>query len=268
VTEFFDYRVAAKASGLMLGQHKSYQRGSGADFYKTSRFLDEPDPRRLDLRMSLSDPFETLYVKSFRQRSKLDVWVFIDASSSMFFDHKKALIAALYNSIRHSVERAGDRFSSFLIAETVQGINDHDSITELLNTQQMHGQGVEATQQIYRILPNKPALIFIISDFYWPATQFDSLMTVLSKHWVVPTVLWQSKEYLDFPLWRFVELTDLETGERGLVFVTRQQKRRLAEQYQAAKQGLAHKFRRFQQRPFWLIDDYNVRDMSRYFAAS
>jgi hypothetical protein len=265
MSEFFDYRASAMVSGLLMGGHKSRQTGNGHDFYKKSRFLEEPEPSKLDLKMSLSDPFETLYVKSFRQRSKLKVMVLIDVSSSMNYAHKPELIEQLLSSIHYSVSLAGDDYEAWLVGDELQSISPSQSVQHFMAAVKPQQSRLKAVENIYKLLPAKPALVFLVSDFYWQADQFDRLLTRLSSHWPVPVVTWQSKEYLDFPLWRFVELTDLETGQRSLKFITKKQKQLLFEHYQAAKHDLESKFRRFQQRPFWLIDNYQVRDMSRYF---
>jgi len=267
MSDFFDYQVSAMVSGMMMGGHKSRQTGNGHDFYKKSRFLEEPEPSKLDLKMSLSDPFETLYVKSFRQRSKLKVLVLVDVSSSMNFGNKPELIERLLSSIHYSVSFSGDDYEAWLVGDELQSLQPNQSVQTAL-TKVLPQQGsVKAVEQIYKLLPIKPALVFLVSDFYWQADQFDRLLTKLSQHWLVPVVTWQSKEYLDFPLWRFVELTDLETGQRTLKFITKKQQKQLLTHFESAKQQLEAKFRRFQQRPFWMIDRYQVRDMDRYFSS-
>jgi uncharacterized protein (DUF58 family) len=266
MNQVFDYKTTGLISGLMLGSHKSRQRGTGSDFYKKSLFLDEPDTSRLDLNASLTDPFESLHVKSYRQRSKIDVILLIDGSSSMLYGNKAALVRSVYDSINVSVEATNDRFSCYLLKEKRVKLDDADALTTELSKLKPESNQAEATQEVFPILPSKPALVFLISDFHWPETQLQSLLTILSAHLVVPIVLWQSKEFLDFPLWRFVELTDLETGASSLVFITRDQKQKIQQQYEDRKNYLTQQFRRFNQHPFWLIDDYDARQMSRYFS--
>ncbi|HEC73084.1 MAG TPA: hypothetical protein ENI26_01790 [Methylophaga aminisulfidivorans] len=262
----FDYKTTEMIRGLMLGGHKSRQRGTGADFYKKSLFMDEPDTSRIDLNASLTDPFESLHVKSFRQRSKLDVLVLIDGSSSMLFDNKMQITASIFDSIKASVAAANDRFTGFLLNQHCKRISDIDDLTQALSVLVPEDNSAQGTQQLYQHLPNKPSLVFVVSDFHWPDSQLQSLMTQLSSHLVVPIIVWQSKEYLDFPLWRFVELTDLESGASSLVFVTKHQQQLIAKQYQQRQTDLTALFRRFNQRPFWLLDAFEPLAMSRYFS--
>lgn len=262
----FDYKTNVLVRGLLLGSHKSRQRGSGSDFYKKSLFMDEPDTSRIDLNASLTDPFESLHVKTFRQRSKIDVLVLVDGSSSMLYDNKTTLINTLFDSIRQSVLAASDNFHGYLLSHQLVRIDDsqqlHQSFTEVTPE---HNQA-QAYLQVNQITPVKPALVFVISDFHWPLAQLQSLMTGLSAHLVVPIIVWKSAEYMDYPLWRFVELTDLETGKSALVFITPKQRSIIQQRYKQRETELKQHFRFFNQRPFWLIDDYSVTAMNRYFA--
>jgi uncharacterized protein (DUF58 family) len=262
----FDYKTTALVSGLMLGSHKSRQRGTGSDFYKKSLFLDEPDTSRIDLNASLTDPFESLHVKTFRQRSKIDVLVLVDGSSSMLYGDKINLVAQLFDSIQESVHAASDNFYGYLLTQQLHAINDSDELRQQFAAVTPEHNHAEAYLQVNQVTPGKPALVFVISDFHWPEQQLQSLMTGLSAHLVVPVIIWHSSEYTDYPLWRFIELTDLETGKPALVFITPTQRAAIQQRYQQREAQLQQQFRHFNQRPFWLIDQYSVQDMSRYFA--
>jgi len=262
----FDYRTTALVTGLMLGMHKSRQRGTGSDFYKKSLFLDEPDTSRLDLNASLTDPFEALHVKTFRQRSKLDVQVLVDGSSSMLFADKPGHITRLFDSIQQSVEAASDQFYGYLMTQSLTAIDNAGTLQQALTEIEPEQNRAEAYIKLHQVSLSRPSIVFIISDFHWPETQLESMMTVLSSHLVVPVVLWSNAEKNDYPLWRFVEITDLETGKASLVFVTKAQRDQIQHRYQQQEHHLNQQFRRFNQRPFWLKDRYDPRDMSRYFA--
>ena len=262
----FDYKTTAFVSGLMLGSHKSQQRGNGFDFYKRSVFLDEPDISRLDLKASLTDPFESLHVKSFRQRSKIDVLTLVDGSSSMLFANKLTRLVEVFNSIQQSVNAAGDHFHGFLFNQQRHRINDITALQSAFSELKPEQNQAEAFLTISQIIPAKPSLIFIISDFHWPEWQLHAVMTALSAHQIVPVIVWSRAEYQDYPLWRFVELTDLESGRSALVFITPSQRAAIQQRYQRHEQALQQQFRRFNQHPFWLIDNYSAQNMHRYFA--
>ncbi|WP_297809619.1 hypothetical protein [uncultured Methylophaga sp.] len=268
MSQLFDYKTAALVSSLMPGGHKSRQRGPGSDFYRKTHFLDEPDPSRIDLNASLTDPFENLQVRSYRQRSKLDIVVLVDGSSSMLYDNKVALTTQLFDSICRSVEAAGDDMSAFFISDQLRPLDSTASLKKAFSSVTPEHNRASAYTDIQRTLPGRPSLIFLISDFHWPETQLHGLLTAMSAHRVVPVITWQSREYEDYPLWRFVEMTDLETGKSALVFVTRSQRQLLKKRYQQRREYLNTQCRAFNQRPFWLVDHYDAAQMNQYFATS
>jgi uncharacterized protein (DUF58 family) len=262
----FDYKTTALVSSMMPGGHKSRQRGPGSDFYRKTHFLDEPEPARIDLNASLTDPFESLQVRSYRQRSKLDVLVLIDGSSSMLYDNKVAIISTLFDSICQSVDAASDNLTAFLLTDQLQAISDVDALRAAFNQLGPENNRAGAYTEILRTLPSRPSLIFLLSDFHWPDWQLQAMLTALSAHTVVPVITWQSREYDDYPLWRFVEMTDLETGKSTLVFVTPAQRQLLKQRYQQRREYLNTQCRAHNQRPFWLLDNYEPAQMNRYFA--
>ena len=95
-SDFFSYHINWKSRGVHPGRHKSDQRGMGIEFAGHSNLLDYPDPRRIDLRMTMRDPMEQVYVRIFNQRSATPVMIFSDLSSSMRFgdDQNNKLIQA------------------------------------------------------------------------------------------------------------------------------------------------------------------------------
>jgi uncharacterized protein (DUF58 family) len=262
----FDYKTAALVSSLMPGGHKSRQRGPGSDFYRKTHFLDEPEPARIDLNASLTDPFENLQVRSYRQRSKLDIVVLIDGSSSMLFDNKLSLVSSVFDSICQSVDAAGDKLTAYLLTDELATVSDVDELRSAFLAIGPEDNRAGAYTEIQRTLPSRPSLIFLISDFHWPDWQMQGMLTALSSHTVVPVITWQSREYDDYPLWRFVEMTDLETGKSTLVFVTPGQRQLLKQRYQTRREHINTQCRAHNQRPFWLIDNYDPAQMNRYFA--
>ena len=87
--ETFDYHINWRTKGHHPGQHKSDQRGMGIEFAGHSNLIDYPDPRRIDIRQSMRDPLEQIYVRIFNQRSTTPVMVVTDLSSSMNYGLKK-----------------------------------------------------------------------------------------------------------------------------------------------------------------------------------
>ncbi len=70
---------------MRAGAHRGTLAGSGGLFRDFVSLLDYPDPRRIDLRVSVRDPFEAIHVRRFEQNSAISVYVLVDVSASMGF---------------------------------------------------------------------------------------------------------------------------------------------------------------------------------------
>ncbi|PHS26188.1 MAG: hypothetical protein COA83_03910 [Methylophaga sp.] len=265
--DIFDYRTPFILSSLRDSEHKSKRQGSGSDFYKKSLFLAEPNPARIDLNRSVTDPFESLYVRSYRQRSKLDVITLVDGSDSMRFAEKPELVTACEHSITRSVAARNDNYQSFLLSDKIKVNNNSELIkTHFVAQKNSHNHDVaQAFDIVDRLLPDRRALIFIISDFHWSTEKLNQTFNALSGHYLIPIVVWLSAEYQDFPAWRFVQIRDAETGRSRLIFVTKKQKQQIEYTFTDRKIQLNSVFQQFNSRACWMSDHFSVQQMSEYF---
>jgi hypothetical protein len=265
----FDYKTPFVLNALADGEHKSKRQGVGSDFYKKSPFLSEPNPARIDLTRSLSDPFESLYVKSYRQRSQLDVFTLIDGSSSMAIANKPELVDLFQTSIAASVGWRNDNYNPYLFSDDIQEISQSELINEHFAAQLTAAKHDESASlyEIERVIPQRRSIIFIISDFHWSEDKLNHVFTRLSGHYLVPIVLWCSLEFDGYTLWRFVQIHDAETGANRLIFVTPKQKQRINETFKRRRIRLNKLFQAFSCRPIWAVDEFNVNDLRAYFYA-
>ena len=264
----FDYKTPFLLNALRESEHKSKRQGPGSDFYKKSAFLADPNPARIDLSASLTDPFESIYVKTFRQRSKLDVLSFIDGSDSMAIPGKTDLVDTTETSIAHSVAARNDNYQSYLFNESIVSLTDSDSLEKYYSVAQYHSQShntAEAFSDLERLLPARRSLIFLISDFHWSNEKLYQILNTLSGHYLVPIVVWRSAEYEDFPLWRFVQIRDAETDENRLIFVTPKQKRLIEATFADRRIFLNNQFQRHNSRAFWMVDQFSAQQLSEFF---
>src|SRR5690349_19661192 len=79
------YCLAWRSRAVRAGSHRSTHRGGGGLFHDLASLLDHPDPRRIDVRQSLRDPFEAIHVRRFEQKSAVAVTMLLDVSASMSF---------------------------------------------------------------------------------------------------------------------------------------------------------------------------------------
>lgn len=274
MTDEFHYRVQRRAHGEHAGRHAGAQGSGGFEFHGLVPFMAHPDPRHLDVRATLADPYQMPVVKHFRQRVAIPVVVLADLSASMGFDSKMRLLADFAASAAYSAYRTGDPFGFFgcdtaVRPEWVVPLRWHKSLAEELverllafRPQAANAGGLlEAAVQ----LGKRRALVFLISDFHFPLNDLEALLEALSPHDVVPVVLWDSAEYERLPTWGFAELTDPETGEQRRLFLRPALKERIRETFAARRETLARLCSRFGREPFFLVDRFDPDALTRYF---
>src|SRR5262245_45957151 len=123
VTADLAYRLAWRSRAVRAGAHRSTHRGAGGLFRDLASLLEHPDPRRIDVRQSLRDPFEAIHVRRFEQKSAVAVTMLLDVSGSMSFagrTRKMRLAADLAAVIAASARRTGDTFSLIACDEAVR----------------------------------------------------------------------------------------------------------------------------------------------------
>lgn len=223
------YAIPWRTSGVRVGAHKSYLSGSSGLFRDIVPLTAFPDPRRIAVRASLSDPFERLLVRRAEQPSAIDVVVLVDVSASMAFEghcNKIALAADIAEALAICTERTGDTFAllpfdsvlrqDLLLWKTLSRAAHLDAIDRLRHAKAEH-KGIEGIAEAGAAIAGSRKLVFIVSDFLWPEEGAQTAAEALAFHDVVPIELRDSLEIEDLPRWGLLNLRDLETGRRRLV---------------------------------------------------
>lgn len=227
------YRLAWRAAGVRIGAHQGKMEGAGGLFKDHELLVRARDPRRIDLRVSLRDPFGILYAKRFSQRSAITVYALVDLSASMGFlgqariiDVATDLCAALAGSAR----RIGDTFgliganrrivpTCFWPATAPRGA-EAEMLTHLRAfdpaEQGELGDSAEGLVDAAAIIAGRRKLVFLISDFLMPEGTIEAIFEALAGHDVIPIVLRDPRELEDLPRYGLVSFADLETGGRRL----------------------------------------------------
>ena len=154
----FQYKLSGSSKSSRPGSHKSSERGSGMEFNRLVSLQQYPDPRRLDLRASIIDPYERWLVREFKQRSAVSVFAIVDLSASVRFhglQNGKNLITKILTSVMNSVRRYGDRFGL---------IGFDNKLPESIRTYLMFGQLKNVPLEITSVcdasaIPATPPLI-------------------------------------------------------------------------------------------------------------
>lgn len=223
------YRLVWRTSGVRIGAHRGKVEGTGGLFRDFDLLARSQDPRRIDLRMSLRDPFDNLYVRRFEQKTSITVYALVDLSASMGFEgnvDKMDVVADLCGALAASARRIGDSFGligcderivpEFFLPATRSRGGEADMVAAL-RAYVPSGHGAEGLLDGASYLAGRRKLVFVISDFYLPLSLIEALFEALSQNDVVPIVLKDRRELKDLPRYGLVSLADLETGRRRLL---------------------------------------------------
>jgi len=223
------YSIPWRTSGVRAGAHRSHLYGGGGLFRDVVPLQTLPDPRRVAIRASLSDPFERLLVRRFEQPSSIDVSVLVDVSASMAFNgrcNKLALAADIAEALAISAQRARDSFSLYpfddalredLALRKTRARAAHAAAIDRLRRHTPDGAGVQGVGEAGAALAGSRRLVFLISDFLWSEDDARRAGEALAAYDVVPIEIVDSMQLDELPERGLLNLRDLETGRPRLV---------------------------------------------------
>ncbi|MES1952508.1 hypothetical protein S4A8_16697 [Salinisphaera sp. S4-8] len=280
----FIYRVPWPARGMRPGMHISRRAGMGQLFSGYASLLDYPDPRRLDLRASVRDPFGMLYTRVYRQRSAINVIVVADLSASMRFADKQRFVIDCVDSVARSAHSGGDAFGFVGIGQAASRGRGNapthreafywpasfrrggvDDILGRLAEPLPLGAAVDDEPALAERLPQRRALVFLVSDFHWSTERLARILAQLAGHDVVPVVVWDAREYADLPRRGLVHLVDPEAGRRRTLWM----RPALADKWRAAyaerRAELTRRFTRNGRAPLFAGRQFSANAFTDYF---
>ena len=196
----FQYKLSGSSKSSRPGSHKSSERGSGMEFNRLVSLQQYPDPRRLDLRASIIDPYERWLVREFKQRSAVSVFAIVDLSASVRFhglQNGKNLINKILTSVMNSVRRYGDRFGligfdnkfrqDWFMPATQRVPVNFDTLN-LQFPSGKTGRGHKGLMEAPNWLPKERCLLFFISDFHISLNLLSYFFSRTISHQVVPII--------------------------------------------------------------------------------
>lgn len=231
-------RTRRTVNNVLAGHYHSAFRGLGMEFEEVCLYQMGDDVRLIDWNVSARQG-ET-YIKKFREERELTIMLVVDVSRSGFFgstdvfklDHAAELCAVLALSAVHSKDKVGlimfsDDVELYVPAKkgTRHALR---IIRELLyHTPKGHGTDIAKALNFLNRVTVRKSVCFLASDFL--GSDFEpSLRVARRRHDLIPIVVTDPRE-AELPNVGFVELEDLETGERVLVdTASRSQRERYA----------------------------------------
>ncbi|WP_119168461.1 DUF58 domain-containing protein [Algihabitans albus] len=260
------YQLRARFAGGRPGAHRGRQRGAGARFADTAPLLTHPDPRRIDLRRSLRDPFGTIHVRRFEVPAAVTVHALMDFSASLAVagaGDRWALAALLGGAVAQGAVRTGDRFALAaarggdlppLLRPPLRYSGLGVETRALLDTLEPSGQGIETLTELAAEIPARRTLTFLISDFEMPPEMLSRLLTLLDGHALWP--IWLRDSGLDDVSGRFglCDILDPETGAARTLLMRPGYARAYARRRAECRAATAEVFAAFGRRPIEVVD--------------
>ncbi len=229
-TPFLDYAVRWRTGDARPGKHAARALGAGGNFRGLKPFWQVPDARHIDVRRSITDPFDTIMVRQTENRGSIALVLAADLSASMRaapgMCHLDTL-ATLAHAASRAAHRAGDNFGFIAFDETIRqdfllpptrarGPATH--IAQRLPTARATARGAAAIADLTWHLPERRCLVLLVSDFLLPLTLLDTALRRLARHDIAPVVL-HGPDPATMPRAGLLRLRDAEDGRTRLVLM-------------------------------------------------
>jgi uncharacterized protein (DUF58 family) len=275
---FVEYRVRWKTSSLRPGAFRGLQAGAGDRIRASVPLHENADPRRIDVRATLRDPFGGIWVRELEQNSALKVIVLADVSASMGYVGRYDKLDQLRRiavSIARSAFRNGDAFGFYAASDTPHDAlampprvdrGAGDWIARKLASFTPVGDNARGLLHVIARMPHRRALVFLVSDFHWPEEDAAAIMRGLAHHAVVPIVLRDPAEADAIHRRGIAVLRDLETGAQRFVWLRRGLIDALRRERGRRDDALRRICRAAGCAPFFVRERFDPALLSRYFA--
>ena len=273
----FSYQIGWRSRGRHSGRHVSTQRGMGMEFRGHTTLLSYPDPRRIDIRQTIRDPLEQVYVRVFNQKSASPVFAIVDLSGSMRFGKKQskiALASEIASSVAMSATSNSDSFGFIGFDDEVRedwistsAFKPHHAleVAEALKHYNPESVGSRGLQSLNQHLPRERSLVFLISDFHMPLEELESGLSLLMQHHIVPIVLWDASEYKNLPEFGITSVTDCESGEKRVLFLRKDMRAQIIASFEARREAIQSLFMKYNMPPFFVEGEFDADALTEYF---
>jgi uncharacterized protein (DUF58 family) len=272
MTETLFYRLPWHSSSVYPGAHPGQLIGSGQLFKRHEPLIANPDPRRIDLRASVLDPFYAYRVRAYQQQSAVNVFVLADLSASMGYGDKPQTLLQFLDSAANSVLSHGDKFGFIGCTERIEhrwllpAGHNRGRLPGLVKQLKQHSfiGTASGLQNAVAFLPAERSLVFLLSDCHFPLPQLCTVLASLQGHTVIPLVLWNQDEYAALPNWGLIAVQDMESKASRTLFMRPALRQKIMAAYQQRQQELKNSFRAFGSEPLFITERYSTETINRH----
>jgi uncharacterized protein (DUF58 family) len=239
--------------------------------------MSDPDARRIDLRASLKDPFGRWIVRTFRQRSSINLYIIADLSASMGVTgtrRKLDVVADLTEAAAYSAHRTGDAFGFIgaderlreeLYLPPTRAPGSGAVLSAKLRRLRPVGRSAAALARAAALLPRRRCLVLLASDFHLPHSLLEAVLDALAAHQVVPVVLWDPVEFAPSARFGISTVCDPESGRHRTLLVRPALRKKLAAAFGERAEVLGRLFAHRGTRPLFITGAFRSEEMTRYF---
>lgn len=274
----FHYHIGWRTRGGRVGGHPTKVKGGNADFNAHVPLMQHFNPKRLDLKASLKTVPQQLMVRAFHERYAIQVFAVVDMSASMMFvgqQNKWQLSTDIVQAIAWSAMRNGDAFGCIAADDTLRmdvyapSAYRADTVEEVVrnmrDVQSSSASSSKALPEVTTLLPEKRALVFLVSDFHMEDALLTETLQALAIHDVVPVVLWDTAEINELPDWGWARVYDMEGKGMRTLFLRPKLKKEIEQAYLARRQHLTQLLGALGARPpFFVLNQFNGEAMTRH----
>ncbi len=278
----FIYRLPGASAHGKPGAHRSHTRGPGMSFVSHARLFDQPDPRRIDFRASISSVPKQWLVRSYKQRSSTSITVIADVSRSMHFagagSNKLSVVADFVEALGYSAFRLGDKVALQAFDESMRediffphrsdrgnGLQMAEMLRALDVSTALLGNSNGLQQCAKAHITGRTGLVFIASDFHWPLETLKSILELFAGSLVIPLVVWDAAETNPPTEGGLLNLRDMRNNRLNSLWLTSGLCKQWISNVEQRRDQLGLELSKFDYLPFVVDGNFQVEALSKYF---
>ena len=272
--DHFNYSISWRSKNYRYGNHLSSKIGNDFEYSGSKNFNEHPDLSSIDIKNSITDPYENIFVKTYNLNNPVNLVALCDISSSMFAVEKNnSTIKFLAKIIAASAVEHGDIFSIVCYNDTIKNNFFLEPSNNILNINRWIDElvfdGPRATSDdvsgITQKIPYEKSLVFWISDFHHRHERIHTMIDQLSNHHVIPVYLSSENEIKKLPNYGFKKFIDAELNIEREIFLRPKVKNKLLLDYQKSKEEILHIFSKNQLMQLELNNGIDLSAIQQYF---
>ena len=270
----FSYSISWRSKNTKYGNNPSMKIGNDFEYSGSKNFNDHPDLTRIDIKNSITDPYENIYVKTYNLNNPINLIALCDVSSSMFVAKKNdSIIKKLSKIIARSAISQGDRFSMICFNDLINDKfvletgNNLEYINEWIDGIKFESNksSSDGIKDINKYLPEEKSMVFWISDYHNTIENIEQTINQLSNHHVIPLFISSEGELKKLPNYGFRKFVDSELNLEHEVFLRPTVKQKILNDYEEMKKKIFQVFSQKQLKQIIIDEDINIEIIQKYF---